>query len=242
MVDAQKDPCTPHGWTRRGHRRFPALGLASVLLAGCGPPPGPPPGPAIDAREVSLLREQSTQLDAPVRAVFDWRINEGGARFSGQGVARFEPPYRARLDLFLGNGELVVQAALVDDELRLPPGAPEGLVPPAPLLWAALGVFRPGRLSTLLGGEAVDTSAVRLRYRIPQGGEAHFVLDSEQVMEAELLRGGRVEETMEIGPAQDLDVPGRAVYRNLPAFRELHVEVETVDVVESFPPEIWEIG
>ena len=217
------------------------LAVPALVLGGCSGPPAPPPGPAIDAREVALLREEATRLQAPFRTVFTWKISEGGARFQGQGVARFEPPYRARLDLFLNNGELVVQAALVDDDLRLPAGAPDGLVPPAPLLWAALGVFRPGRLSTLLGGEAVDSTQVRLRYRIAEGGQAHFVLAPDGVVSAELLRSGRVEETMVVLPSSG-SVPASATYRNLPAFRELEVEVESVQQVESFPPDIWSIS
>jgi len=208
----------------------------------CTGQPAPPPGPAIDARSIALLRERSTQIDQPFRAVFRWRISEGGARFQGQGVARVEPPYKARLDLFLDNGELVVQAAMVDDELRLPPGAPPGLIPPAPLLWASLGVFRPGRLSTLLGGESVDSTVVRLRYRIAQGGEAHFTMGEHAVQQAELLRGGRVEETMEITLEPGSEVPTSALYRNVPAFRELQVDLESVESVETFPAGIWTIG
>ena len=50
-------------------------------------------------------------------------------------MARIEPPSKARLDLFLDNGEGVLSAALVDDELRLPHGAPEDILPPVELMW-----------------------------------------------------------------------------------------------------------
>ena len=225
----------------RGHTSiFASLSLA--LVAGCAAP-ALPPGPAIDARQIGLLQEESTRLTQPTRVLFSWRISEEGARFDGQGVARMEPPYRSRLDLFLDNGELVVMAALVDDDLRLPVTAPEGIIPPAPLLWAALGVLRPGRLATLLGGESVDSTSVRLRYRIPQGGEVHYLFRDGILERGELLRGGRVEETLELeqsGVASEL--PGVATYRNLPAFRELQVRVETIDHVESYPPDIWSFG
>ncbi len=219
------------------------VGVVLALTAACSGAPGPPPGPAIDAREVALLREADTRPRQPIRAVFRWRINEAGARFTGQGVIRMEPPYRARLDLFLNNGEAVLTAALVDDELRLPGTAPEGLVPPAPLLWASLGVFRPGRLSRLIGGTSVDSTGVRLEYRIPQGGEAHFRFDNGRATSGELLRGGRVEQTLRIdwGPDSDI-VPQSTVYRNLASFRELEIDVEVVEFVESYPPDIWSIG
>ncbi len=222
----------------------PVFPLATLLLlAACSAPPGPPPGPAIDAREVALLREADTRPLRPIRTVFRWKINEAGARFTGQGVLRMEPPYRARLDLFLDNGELVLQAALVDDELRLPAAAPPGLVPPPPLLWISLGVFRPGRLSRLAGGEAVDSTGVRLRYRIAQGGEAHFTFEGALVTSGELLRGGRVEETLAVNwGAEPEVVPKNTLYRNLSSFRELEIDVEDWDYVESYPPEIWTLG
>lgn len=214
---------------------LPSLCLPSA----CSPPP-PPPGPSIDARQIGLLQEEATKLHQPSRVLFEWRISEQGARFEGQGVARMEPPFRARLDLFLGNGELVVAAALVDDDLRLPVAAPAGIIPPAPLLWASLGVLRPGRLATVLGGEAIDSTRIRLRYRIPQGGEVHYVFRDGVLERGELLRGGRVEETLALERAREgTNLPAVAVYRNLPAFRELEVTVEQVDYVESYPPDTW---
>lgn len=216
---------------------------AAAVVASCTGSPGPPPGPAIDAREVALLREADTRPLRPMRTVFRWRINEQGARFSGQGVVRMEPPYRARLDLFLENGEAVLQAALVDDDLRIPAQAPPGLIPPAPLLWISLGVFRPGRLSRLVGGEAIDSTGVRLRYRIAAGGEARFEFENGVPISGELLRGGRVEETLRVDWGPDSDViPSGTLYRNLPSFRELEIEVESVDYVETYPPDIWDIG
>ncbi|MEZ4414581.1 MAG: hypothetical protein R3E10_02395 [Gemmatimonadota bacterium] len=217
-----------------------ALGAFAVLWGCTGAPP-PPPAPSIDAREVAVLQEQATRLERPTRVVFTWEANESGARFSGRGVSRFEPPYRARLDLFLGNGELAVQAALVDDELRLPPGAPEGLIPPAPLLWASLGVFRPGQLPRLAGGEALDSQTVRLRYDVPGARELAFRFEAGHLASAEIQRQGRTEERLEV-TREGEGLPRSATYRNIAAFRELHVEVESIEYVESFPPEIWTLA
>jgi hypothetical protein len=242
------------GWEKRsqgasasrlshGSSRRPALLVAFLAATSCTGSPGLPPGPTIDAREVALLREADTKPERPLRAVFQWRINEGGARFSGQGVIRMEPPYRARLDLFLNNGEPILQAALVDDELRIPPGAPPGLVPPAPLLWVSLGVFRPGRSSTLVSGATVGSSGISLRYRIAEGGEATFGFTDGRVAGGELLRGGRVEETLSVEWGEEPDVvPKSTLYRNLTAFRELEIEVDSFEFVESYPPDIWSIG
>ena len=233
---------------RAGRVPWRAAVCAAVYVTGAAisvacAPPAPPPGPAVDAREIGLIQEASTRLTEPTRILFEWRISEEGARFEGRGVARMEPPYRSRLDLFLPNGELVVAAALVDDDLRLPVAAPEGIIPPAPLLWATLGVLRPGRLATLLGGEAIDSTGVRLRYRIAQGGEVHYFFEDGVLERGELLRGGRVEETLVLERQdRDANLPAAATYRNFPAFRELEVRVETIDQVESYPPDIWVFG
>ncbi|NIP78984.1 MAG: hypothetical protein GWM90_07200, partial [Gemmatimonadetes bacterium] len=91
-------------------------GLVAVLLPGCAGrsvPETVDPSAAADA----IAR---TAPDRPLRVRFDWRILDGEARFSGEGVARIEPPYRARLDLFGPQGEGYLSAALVAGELRLP--------------------------------------------------------------------------------------------------------------------------
>ena len=62
-------------------------------------------------------------------------------------------------------------------------------------------------------------------------------------LQPELLRGGRVEETLELEQGADgAELPGVATYRNFPAFRELQVRVEAIDHVESYPPDIWTPG
>ncbi len=220
------------------------VGLLAVFLAACvGGGSSPPPGPGVDADQVALQQEERTRLEAPTRVLFGWTINEAGARFRGRGVARIEPPYRARLDLFLENGEPIVTAALVDDDLRLPVQAPEGLLPPAPLLWASLGVFRPGATAELLGGEAVGDEATRLRYRLPSGVELHYELARDRIQKAELLRSGEVEESMGLTHTAEVEgLPSEATYRNIAAFRQLAVQAERVQFVEPYPPEIWTVG
>ncbi|MYH49667.1 MAG: hypothetical protein F4151_09125, partial [Gammaproteobacteria bacterium] len=130
--------------------RFRRVFLLSgaALTASCWLPraPEPPPAgpPALDYHRHALLVEARTQLTTPVRLIFDWNVREPGLRSGGRGVARLEPPYRARLDLFTGRGETVLRAALVGDDLRIPEGASDELVPPPALFWSSLGIFRPG--------------------------------------------------------------------------------------------------
>ncbi|MSR35928.1 MAG: hypothetical protein EXR95_04680 [Gemmatimonadetes bacterium] len=191
---------------------------------------------------MALRLEATTALEQPLRIFFQWSMSDRDARFQGRGVARVEPPYRARLDLFLGNGETVARAALVEDELRLPPGAPEGIIPPAEILWGVLGIFRPGRNSQLLGGEALGEGRVRLRYRLPNGIELRFTVLGGRVEEVERLRQGQTVERVVVTPGDQDRYPLEASYRDLAAFRELKLTRERLEEVEAFPPDIWELA
>lgn len=213
---------------------------AALALAGCQPRQVVHVAPAVDPEQLALALEDRTSLTEPVRIVFQWQLNEAGMRVRGRGVARIEPPYRARLDLFLGNGETVIRAALVDGDLRLPPGAPEGILPPADLMWGVLGVFRPLLGTELLGGDRLEGDALQLRYRYADARELHFRVEEGRVRSLEMLQGGHAVERVELGLEEGSRYPAEATYRNLAAFRELKLTRETVERVESYPPDIWD--
>lgn len=223
-----------------GSRAARAWGIAGAtfVLACALPPPPEPPTPGIDAeREVLLLKAQ-TPIEHPVRIVFDWSSNDRGARAGGRGVARVEPPDRIRLDLFLENGELAVKAALIGRELRLPPGAPDDILPPPDFLWGALGVFRPAIGSTLLGGRVLEDGAMRFDYRLDDREGIAFRFAGDELLEVELTEAGHVVQRVEIEHDGE-SYPARARYRNLAEFRELRIERDQVERVEGFPPDIW---
>lgn len=214
---------------------------AALLLAGCmATASTPPSGPPIQADQVASTAQYLTRPEASTRLLFEWSLSEPGLRSRGRGVARVEPPYRARLDLFTPQGEAVAVAAMEGEEVRLPPGTPTVLPPPT-FLWAALGVFRPDDGAALLGGEEAGPGQVVLRYRLPGGEDLHFRMERRVIHEVELLRGGRVVERMtrEIDLAQEANGAGEAVYRDLVAVRELRVRLESREEVEPFPPDIW---
>lgn len=216
----------------------PPLLLALLLTIGCTSAPEPPPGPPVDPSRVALGAERAIPLQAPVRLVFDWSLSEPDLRVNGRGVARVEPPYRARLDLFTRSGETVVRAALVDDELRLPPGTRRELVPPPALFWGVLGVFRPGTGATLLGGERVE-DGVRLLYRLQSEEELRIVLADTEIQSLEGLEDGHVVERVRLEMAEDWTFPRRARYRHLADVRELELTLTEVQTVEPYPPDIW---
>jgi hypothetical protein len=225
--------------------RRPLFVLAVVLLIGACTPAGPPPGPPqppLDPAQEALGTERATRLEGPVRVVFDWSLDEPGLRASGRGVARMEPPDRARLDLFARNGETVLRAAMVGDELRLPPGASSTLVPPPALFWSALGIFRPGGGSFLSGGSREGEDGVRLEYMLSGDRAVRYRLLRRVVQEVELLQGGQTFERLTLSPSPDARFPRQTVYRHLADFRELTFTLQTVDDVDAFPPDIWEPG
>ncbi len=216
--------------------------FAALLLAisACSTPPPAVVAPAVDPEQLALALEDRSALTGPRRIVFDWQLNEAGVRVGGRGVARVEPPYRARLDLFLGGGETVVRAALVEGELRLPPGGREELLPPADLLWGVLGVFRPQFGIEMMGADRLEGGDLRLRYRYPDASDLHFFVTGGRVRGIEVLQGGRTAERVELRLEPGDRFPVEATYRNVGAFRELKLTRESVETVESFPPDIWD--
>jgi hypothetical protein len=102
---------------RLGALRCAALGV--LLAVGACAPSRPPavPIPTTDGATLAQTLERTTQLERPALVRFDWRLNERGARVNGRGVARAQPPYRARLDLFDGSNETVARAGLSGGEL-----------------------------------------------------------------------------------------------------------------------------
>jgi hypothetical protein len=177
-----------------------------------------------------------------VQIVFDFRYREADMRFRGRGVARVEPPYKVRVDLFSPRGETLFQAALVGSDLRVPAWAPRELAPPAPLLWASLGVFRPDPSWVLLGGEHGRDGGVILRYDAGPEQEIHFTVENGRLIRAELHRDGHLTEEVDLSLSETSDSVQETVYRNLAEFLELTFSLETVETVDSFPSDIWNPG
>ena len=196
--------------------------------------------PAVNAEQTALRLEDHTRLSEPVRIVFDWELNEAGVRVKGRGVARIEPPYRARVDLFLGNNEPVLKAVLLGGTLIMPPGAPPQILPPPDLFWGTLGVFRPDYGAKLLGGDELEDNALRLRYAYEDGKELHYRIEVGVLRTVELLESGSVVQRVEIDLNAESRYPVQATYRNLAAFRELKITRDRLERVESYPADIWD--
>lgn len=231
------NPSSHVSW-RRSRAALALVGW--LLLAACGPKRLQVLGPIDRPGPVATSLEERTRLAAPARIDFMWRLNEAGSRMSGVGVARVEPPYHARLDLFLDNGETVIAAALVDDDLRLPPGAPDDLLPPVDLMWATLGVFRPFEGTRLVAGERLEGDARRLRYRYDDGTELHYEIAGEELTALEVVAGGSTLQWVRLAPSDGTRYPESATYRNLVEYRELEITRTAVTTAESFDSSIWD--
>jgi hypothetical protein len=217
------------------------FGLLLALGAGAcaSTPPAGPPLPSAEGAALAAALEEATRIPEPTRIRFEWAISEQGRRGSGEGLTRVEPPYRARLDLFLGDGTTVGRATLLDGDLRDARGLPDGVVPPPDLLWAALGVFRPGRESVFGGARRREDGVVELRYQVANGQELRYTVDGERILEAELLEGGRTVHEVTLTPGDTGVYPREATYKNLAAYRELKLTTRSIENVSSFPTDIW---
>ncbi len=215
-----------------------SLAVAVLVTSACGAPAPESPVPVVDADQVVAAAVEDNPFPRAARVTFSWSLKEPNLQVGGSGVARLQPPDRARLDLFLGNGQPVLAVALVDDDLRAPRRASLQVVPSPPLLWASLGVFRPGDGVTLLGAEERD-EALRLRYRLDDGNELRYMILDGKLSGVELFQGRSVLHRVSLDREAEWELPSEATYRNLASFRELKVTVESVEDVESYPADIW---
>ncbi len=183
-----------------------------------------------------------TEPRDPRRVDFRWRVREADLRFQGKGVARIQPPYRIRIDLFTPQGETLFQAALVEGNLRVPPWAPRELAPPSALLWASLGVFRPDADLELLGSRHQEDGSIILRYGSEGSHELRFRVLEGRLTRAELYRGGHLEEEVELTLDGASGAVVETVYRNRAEFLELTFTLERVERVDAFPSAIWNPG
>ncbi len=195
--------------------------------------------PRIAAEQAAARALATSRVTAPSRVDFEWSLSEPGLRVAGKGVARLEPD-KARLDMFLHNGATVITIALVDDDIRVPPAQLFEVLPAPPLLWAALGIFRPDDSMTLLGGEALGDDVVRLRYQLDDGAELRYRIDAGRVQRVEIREDGHVLHSVALTLEHGYDHPTEATYRHIAAFRELKVQIDSVKTVDTFPARIWD--
>ncbi len=203
--------------------------LCLALVAGCAPPrvaalPGSP------APVLSLPR--GDLAGGRRKIVFKWELHDGDINARGDGVARIASPDSVRMDFFLGGGFGGGAAVLIGDSLQVPgPDIARRLVPPRPLLWAALGrLDLPAERDTVV---RVDGGVVRADIGAPLHWRATFRGDT--LTRLERVEGGRLQEWVERG------ANGAVTYRSEASRRTLSLVIQSSDAVPSFDPAIWRL-
>lgn len=209
------------------NRLLSAALLASMApaVAGCIPRAHALPGVA--------TRVALPPIEIPAghtRWVFDWKYEDRDIHASGDGAVRAAYPDSARLDLFVGGGMGGATAILVGDELRAPgPDALRRMIPPPPLLWAALG-----RLAV---PPAADTTARldgdTLRFDIGRGTVWRVTVAAGSLRRLERIDDGRIVQS--VVRADDRHVR----YFDAAARRSLELVITSVDSNADFDASIW---
>ena len=174
-----------------------------------------------------------------MRIVFSWAYHDESMKFSGKGALRVQAPYHARTDLFGPRGETLMRSVVIGDSLYVPPGVPEGLLPPASLGWATIGALRPEPGAQL---ENTTQSGDTLTLAYVRGQEHwHYRVVAGHVRYAEWIGPGSGKKTIELHGSSPHDLPAQVVYRDWAAFRELTTTVEQVNESAPFTPDTWDI-
>lgn len=165
------------------------------------------------------------------RVVFNWEMRDPEFHVRGEGVARIAPPDSARFDFFVGGGLGGGRAVLIGQSVRAPGGdLVRRLIPPAPMLWAALG-----RLSLPPASDTtvrVEDGVLRADVGAPPAWRVTFRGDT--LLRLDRVSGERVTEWVE-RPS-----PDRVRYRHETARRELTLAVQrVVEETSPFDATIW---
>lgn len=209
------------------HRSWFITALAVALVAaGCAPRLRPLAGaPAPTRLPIAELPHGHR------RVVFTWEMRDPEFHVRGEGVARLASPDSARLDFFVGGGLGGGRAVLIGQSVRAPGGdLVRRLIPPAPLLWAALGrlAVPPARDTAV----RVDNGVLRADVGAPPAWRVTFRGDT--LLRLDRVSGERVAEWVE------RSAPDRVRYRHESARRELMLVVRRVVEEKSpFDATIW---
>lgn len=199
-----------------------------MLVIACAPRLRPLPG-----APVTVELPQAELPPGHRRIVFRWELVDVDLVARGEGAARIAPPDSVRLDFFLGGGVGGGAAILVGNQLMLHEQANDmsrRLVPPAPLLWAALGRLAIGSTEKL----SVAQSATSLQADVgdPVVWRVTFVADV--LTRLERVDRDRVLEWVERSS------DGRSVrYKHETQRRALELVITSNTTVGTFDPAIW---
>jgi hypothetical protein len=161
--------------------------------------------------------------------VFNWSYIDQALAAKGEGLARITAPDSVRIDLFLDGGLGSTFAIMIGDSLYAPGGDQvRRYLPPAPLLWAALG-----RLAVpALPDTVAKVDGPELHADIGRNPTWRVTFVQDQLTRLERIADGRrLEWVTRNGP----DVR----YRNERSSRSLTLKVSGTNEVSPFDPATW---
>jgi hypothetical protein len=163
------------------------------------------------------------------QVAFKWEMDDNTIVARGDGVARLAPPDSARVDLFLAGGFGAAAAVLIGDSLRVPRGGGvERMVPPPPLLWAALGRLAlpavPDTIIRVLGDTLRASLGTPVQWRV--------TAVANELTRVERISGDRIVEWVE-------RIPGQRVRYELSGQRSLVLHIQTRQPAPPFDASIW---
>jgi hypothetical protein len=206
-------------------RRLASLALGAFTCVACIPKARPLAGVPTTAKIPAI------EIPAGhTRFVFNWKYEDSDIHAAGDGAIRAAFPDSARLDLFVAGGFGGATAVLIGDELRAPgPNAIRRMIPPPPLLWAALG--------RLAGPAAADTTARldgdTLRVDIGRGTVWRIAVVGGVLARVDRIDDGRVVQSVVRADARHVR------YSDAAARRSLELEITSVDSNADFDASIW---
>lgn len=163
------------------------------------------------------------------RLIFAWEYKERVFSAKGDGVARIAAPDSVRIDLFLENGASGGYVIMIRDSIvALAQEEARRSMPPAPLLWATLGVVRVTAADTVARQDG-DT----LRVEIGREPAWRMSFGSRLLGRMERIAGGRIEQTVERTDST------RVVYRQPGAGRSLVLTIRRFISEAGFDAAIW---
>jgi hypothetical protein len=186
-----------------------------LLLAACTPHAAPLKGVLAPDRALPSIAMASGHR----HLVFRWDYQEGDIAARGDGSIRTAAPDSARLDFFLGGGLGAGGAILIGDSLRTPHAdLARRYIPPAPLMWAALG-----RLAIPpLADTVVRVDGELTRADIGRPLQWRVAIKSDTLVELDHISNGKITESLTRGANGTLTfhVPGARRTLQLTIIRE----------------------
>lgn len=179
----------------------------------------------------------------PMQLQFTWVYGDDAFSANGDGVVRVAPPARARLDFFLRNGSAGGFAILDGDSLYVPGAAvAERLMPPAPMLWAALHrLALPATRDTVA---RTDGDSLRIDMGTFRSGDARsadgrawrLTFGGKRLARVDRIEKGRIIESM----VREHGTNGERIrYYHEEAHRRLTIVLADTTWVEGFDAAIW---